>query len=450
MTLTRSRYLLLGRRPYRDPAGRRVRMAYSARRATLFALDESTADALGRGAFDVMDAAQLARLRSLAAVVDAGEDELADVLRRYREGSADPGVRGFTIMPTAYCNMACDYCGQEHVKGGIHRDRVERLASRVEATVADPATRHVGVTWFGGEPLLAMRVIRELSARFVAAADAAGVGYTARMATNGSLLTARTLQILHDECRLGAMDVTIDGPAEVHDRRRVKRNGIGSFHRTVAVLAEAVRSGAVPRLRIGIRVNVDAENEDVVEELLTDLACLGFGSPQVELHLMPVHSWGNDVSAVELAARRMAEREVAWLRLARSLGLGAPDLPTALKRTTCRATSVQGEVVDPAGRVYSCSEHPLVPGVRDTGVVATLAELPGAAPRPRGPFDDWYEQVGDGVQQCGRCPLLPVCGGSCPKLWREGHLPCPTLKFNWEDRIDLAARRLGYAPVDAG
>jgi uncharacterized protein len=447
MTLVRSRYLLLGSRPYVDAEGRTARLAYSTRRAALFTLDPDTAARLADGDIESIDPEQRRRLADLTAVVDDAEDELGAVLGDYRAGSADPGRRAFTIMPTAYCNMACDYCGQEHVKGGVDQERMRRLAARVEAAIADPATDRVTVTWFGGEPLLGLRVIRELSARFVAAAAAAGTAYSARMATNGSLLTGRTLRLLHHECRLDAIEVTLDGPEAVHDRRRIRRNGVGSFHRTVAVLAQAVREQTVPDLRLGIRVNVDADNEDTVDDLIADLACLGLAAPQVELHLMPVHSWGNDVSAVELEARRLARREADWLRLAQSLGIGFAPLPGAVKRTTCHATTRHGEIVDPAGRVYSCSEHPLVPGVRDTGVVATVADLPDARPRPAGAFDDWYDQVGDGEQQCGRCPLLPVCGGACPKLWREGHVPCPSLKFNWADRMDLAARRMGYRPA---
>ena len=305
------------------------------------------------------------------------------------------------------------------------------------------------MTWFGGEPLLALRVIRELSNRFVAAASASGKPYGARMATNGSLLTNRTLRMLHEECKLEAMDVTIDGPAELHDQRRLKRNGIGSFHHTMAVIAEAVRERTAPGLLIGIRVNVDARNEGSVADLIADLACFGLASPQVMLHMTPVHSWGNDVSRIELEARRYASMEAGWLRLAESYGIGFGCLPTAVKKTTCRATSVYGEIIDSSGRIYSCSEHPLVPVARDTGVIATIGDLAATAARPLGQFDDWYDQVSDGVQPCGRCPLLPVCGGSCPKLWRDGSMPCPSTKFNWEERMDIAARRLGYQPADA-
>jgi len=444
MNLRRSRYLILSDKSYQDGQGRRARLAYSARRATFFALDEATAAALeGDG-----EIAESPALRGLEAIVPEGENELAVVLGRLRDGSVDPAVRGFTIMPTNYCNMACSYCGQEHVKSTVDRQRQERLALRVEAAFAAQATREVNVTWFGGEPLLALRVIRELSARFVAAAAATGKEYSARMATNGSLLTVPTLRLLAEECGLDGVEVTLDGPQEVHDRRRLKRNGTGSFRHIVTVLGRALAEGVGPQ--ISLRVNIDAENTAYVEELIRELAALGLASPRVELHLMPVHWWGTDVSKVELVATDFAAREAEWLRLAQSLGFSFTALPTALKRTTCRATSVQGEIVDLEDRIYSCSEHPLVPGSRETGVVASVSTLDIAAPRPRGAYDDWYDEVGgeigDGSRQCARCPILPVCGGACPKLWREGHVPCPSMKFNFQQRIELMAARLGYHP----
>lgn len=433
--MIRSRYLLLSDGLYRDRAGRVARLAYSARQATLFALDAPTAGALDSGDLASITDNQLKRLAELSAVVEPDEDELGAVLSRLREGSDDPGVRVFTIMPTSWCNMACSYCGQEHHKSTA---RMERVAQRVEAALADPLTRRVNVNWFGGEPLLALGIIRSLSARFLAV----GKPYSASMATNGSLLSTRTLHLLAQECGLTSIEVTIDGPQPVHDRRRLKRNGTGSFHHIV----EALRTPP-PGLEISIRVNIDADNEDSIDELIVELARLGFAAPPFQLYLASVHSWGNDVSKVELEARRFAEREAGWLRLAGSLGIRFGAIPAVLKRTTCVATSRYGEVIDSAERVYSCSEHPLVPVVRETGVVATLSDLDPAAPRPLGMFDDWYDEVGDGSAQCGRCPLLPVCGGSCPKLWREGHMPCPSMKFNFADRLDIAARQLGFTPV---
>lgn len=448
MTLTPSRYVLISDRLYRKTPGSPVRFGYSTRVARFFTMEPDVAAKLSGGDLTGIAGPELDRLLGLKAVVEDTENELLSVLGSYRAGSADPGSRSFTIMPTSYCNMACDYCGQEHFKSAVDRDRLQRLAARVEATIADPATTRVTVTWFGGEPLLALRVIRELSARFVAAADAAGKQYTAQMSTNGSLLNKHTLRMLHHDCRLKSVVITIDGPEELHDKRRIKRNKTGSFQHTVAVLSDVVRDHSLPGLELTIRINVDNENEHAVPGLIVDLACLGLASPQVKLQTMPVHSWGNDVSAVELEGRRYAKLEAGWLRLAQSLGIGFAILPTAVRTRTCAATSSSAEIVDPAGRIYSCSEHPLVPVVRDTGILTTLDDLAGSARRPAGSFDNWYDQVGNGRQPCGSCPLLPVCGGSCPKLWREGHIPCPSMKHNWQERMDIAALRLGYRHAD--
>jgi hypothetical protein len=49
------------------------------------------------------------------------------------------------------------------------------------------------------------------------------------------------------------------------------------------------------------------------------------------------------------------------------------------------------------------------------------------------------DQVEAGAFGCSRCPLLPVCGGACPKEWIEGRAPCPSSKRNIAQRLLLAA-----------
>lgn len=448
--LARSRYLVLSENTYARADGTRVRLGYLSRTAKFFTLDSSSADRLEAGEIAAISPATLRELQRIGAVVEAGRDELDEALSALRAGSDSLANRAFTIMPTAYCNMGCAYCGQEHYKSPASAVRAERMIARVEAVMGDPRTETVGVTWFGGEPLLGYRVIADMSERFVARAQATGTRYFARMATNGSLISVPKLTRLHDEFALRHAEITLDGPPEIHDRRRVLKNGRGSFDHCVGVLAELDRSGAAPDLRVNLRVNIDNENEAFIPDLLRLLAGSGLNAPRFTLQLMPVHSWGNDVSSVEIEARAYAAREIAWLELAAELGFKTTLFPTRTKETTCLATTRSGEIHDPSGKVYSCSEYPLVPVVRDSGFVATAEELQGTLPRPAGDFDDWYDQVADDAQACHHCPFLPVCGGSCPKLWREGHLPCPSFKFNTQRRLDLvAADRWGLRRVDA-
>ena len=50
----------------------------------------------------------------------------------------------------------------------------------------------------------------------------------------------------------------------------------------------------------------------------------------------------------------------------------------------------------------------------------------------------FLDDVRSGKYLCHTCPMLPVCGGSCPKLWLEGQVPFPSAKFNIEQRMLLA------------
>lgn len=451
MSLVKSRYLVTSERAYRRTDGTVVRLCYLSRHARLFSVDIGTADLLRGGAIDAIPPVKRNELARLGALVDAQTYELSEVLAGFRAGSASVRHRSFTVMPTAYCNMGCSYCGQEHFKSPHSATRVERLLNRIEAAMDREETELVTVTWFGGEPLMAYRLIGEMSERLVSRAEATKTGYHSQMASNGSLLTVRKVRYLHDSCRLRRLDVTLDGPREIHDRRRNLKNGRGSFDRCVGVLSDVAHDDVAPELSINLRVNVDRENEAHVPALLHDLATAGLAHARFTVQFMPVHSWGNDISTVELEARSYAGRETEWLRLAADLGFGWLTLPTETKATTCTATTRSGEIHDPQGQLYSCSEHPLVPGVRDSGIIARAEDLTGAEPRPGGAFDDWYDQVEDRSQPCNGCPLLPVCGGSCPKLWREGHLPCPSYKFNLQERLDLVAvRRLGLRTVETG
>jgi uncharacterized protein len=441
--LKRSTYLVISPGTFRSADGTGYRIAYASRTATTFRLLREEADLLESGRIDELPPALVDRLIRMEALVPGDEDELAEQTRRRKVGSAPPRLRRFAILPTSYCNMGCTYCGQAHTKSTVSHPRVRQQIDRVLAGIADPGTTAVHISWFGGEPLLGLRVIREISAEVVPAMHASGKAFSADVVSNGSLLSHRVLRDLYEECQVRWFEVTIDGPQETHDRRRAMRNGSGTFERIVTVLSETIEQDLYPELQFGIRTNVDHENQDLVADLIAELARRGLASPRIILKPAPVHSWGNDVSDRMLGRWEYARREMDWVRLAQDLGMTMPPgLPRQTKPATCVATSRSSEVTDANGKLFTCTEHVLVPSEAH-GQVATLDLLPAAELRPLGPFDSWYDEVAAGDWQCSSCPFLPVCGGGCPKLWKEGELPCPSYKFNWTDRLTVQALRRG-------
>ncbi|GAB3518371.1 radical SAM protein [Phytohabitans suffuscus] len=438
--LKRSDYILLSDRSFRAPDGDRYRFGFASRTAKMFRLREADAESFDAGRLDDLHPELVQELTEIEALVSTSEDELGELTRRRRARSTGARLRRLVFLPTSYCNMGCAYCGQEHTKTPVERRRVQQKIDRAVAALADPETTALHVAWFGGEPLLALRVIREISAAVLPEAERLGKPYSADVVTNGSLLTHRVLRELYDDCAIRWLEVTIDGPREVHDERRAMRNGAGTFDKIVDLIGEVIAAGSYPELTFGIRTNVDNQNEDRVAELITELARRGLASPRVILKPAPVHSWGNDVADRELKRSEYARRELEWAALAASLGMTLPaTLPLRPRAATCIATSRSSEVVDSAGRVYSCTEHPLVPVDSVRGQVASLDLLPVDQRRPEGAFDSWYDEVRAGQWPCATCPFMPVCGGGCPKLWKEGELPCPSYKFTWRERLDNAA-----------
>jgi uncharacterized protein len=287
----------------------------------------------------------------------------------------------------------------------------------------------------------------EMSSRIVRMADETGRSYSSKMTTNGALLTPARMRALVEDARVSRFDITIDGPAQVHDRHRPLRSGGESFDTIVDTLTwfreVELRRPAV----VVLRTNVDQKNVQYVPEYLHDMVGRGFDDPNRFLfEISPIHSWGNDISAIALTTPEAARHEIEWMELMETLGLPYGLLPGRPKVGTCVATDPSCEVIDNRGHLYSCTEYPLTPAA-DADRLGSILTLPISEHRPTGRFDGWDEAVGYGTLPCSSCQLRPVCRGACPKQWAEGTVPCPTLKLNVDDRMAIFMRRHGYRVV---
>lgn len=424
----------------------RLKLVYSTRTATPVVLpsvlgcrlSQGTVPDIGTGLFERLVAAQI--------LVPAGQDERATVLSRNRAAAAGRKAASFILMPTSYCNMGCEYCGQVHRRGGMTPEHRDQVRARVLDAVRTRGIRELNIEWFGAEPMMGYAALRDLASSFIAAADRAGVDYRSAMVTNGSLLRRRNLDELIHRYRVSRFFITLDGTAEVHDRHRPLKSGQGSFWRILDAVNYVATDASKRHVHIELRTNVDADNEDRIDAYIDFMADHGLRRGEggtIELKLTRVRPWGNDVSAVELDNATYADRELKWLRAMHARGLSTMILPTVAKTVTCPAVDMGAELIDGDGRVYTCTDHPLVPGDEDRGALGTVVQLGMPTRRPAGEFDDWHERIERDEVGCARCRFLPTCGGSCPKAWSEGNLPCPGYKFNFQGRLDLLATRLG-------
>ncbi|MDY2797901.1 MAG: anaerobic sulfatase maturase [Anaerobiospirillum succiniciproducens] len=137
----------------------------------------------------------------------------------------------FTIKPVSFtCNLECDYCfylpkGEEQgmLHKGIMSDEV--LEAFIPRYIQECPSDHVLFTWQGGEPLLAGRKFFE-KAFALQRQYANGKVIENAIQTNATLIDDKWCELfLKHKILLG---VSIDGPAELHDKYRHSKNGGGS------------------------------------------------------------------------------------------------------------------------------------------------------------------------------------------------------------------------------
>jgi uncharacterized protein len=133
-----------------------------------------------------------------------------------------------TLYLTMRCNQRCRYC-----YAAPHRqaDMTEDLARAAIELAADEVLRqgdgHLGMRYFGGEPLLCWELIPRLLAHAESTCKAKGLGVSHAISTNGLLLQQEQIDYFFSHSF--AVGVSIDGPRDVHDRNRIALDGQGTF-----------------------------------------------------------------------------------------------------------------------------------------------------------------------------------------------------------------------------
>jgi uncharacterized protein len=169
------------------------------------------------------------------------------------------------LYPTEACNFRCVYCYEEHAPKAMPVGVIEAIKKLIRRRMEDLDALTIG--WFGGEPLLAIRAIDEISSFILAERKAfPGLAYKAHMSTNGYLLSREMFVHL---CELGVshFQVSLDGDADEHDKTRILGNGGGTFDRIWNNLV-AISETDVGSAQILLRVHVLPSNTGSLPRLI--------------------------------------------------------------------------------------------------------------------------------------------------------------------------------------
>src|SRR6185295_9024932 len=158
---------------------------------------------------------------------------------------------------------------------------------------------------------------------------------------------------------------------------------------------------------------------------------------RISFYTAPVHSWGNEAHAMALSPDDFGQYEVGWFARMALRNFEVQLLP-GLRPIVCMALKPDAELVDAYGTLFNCTEVSYVPTYGNPNLYAIGSLRARANSVKNNRLNQFNEEVLQGKYQCSECSMLPVCGGGCPKQWQEGHLPCPSAKFNMRERLALA------------
>jgi uncharacterized protein len=369
----------------------------------------------------------------------AEEREFFDAFVRMKHKHELATMPSYIVMPTYDCNLRCGYCFQDHMRTNpayhhLLRTMTPALIDRMMAALPGIEARH-GIspettatrpfTFFGGEPLLAqsrpvveyiMKRALELGpASFSAVTNATELGAYADLLGPGGI---------------SVLQITIDGPRDRHDARRISADGSGSFDRIATSVDLALDRG----VNVDIRMNVDRTNADTLAEVAEFFAARGWPAREnFSVYAAPVHAtneatdrktcFNNHELNEALAALRLRFPALGAIttaddglrtRLRRVLRDGGDPMPI-MKATFCGAHTGM-YVLDPFGDIYACWER-----TGDKNLRVGWIDEQGTAQFIADRFEGWRSRTVTSNETCAQCRYAMYCGGGCAVLAEEVH-----------------------------
>lgn len=331
-----------------------------------------------------------------------------------------------TMMPTLDCNFRCPYCYESLKKGKMTKEYRDRFILWLKDKLK--GTRHLSISWFGGEPLMAFDVVDELMINVKRLCKRNSVKYTGSMTTNGFYLTKRITEKL-DQLGINTFQVTLDGPPSIHDQTRVLKNGKGTFDRIIKNLTHICTNKK--NMNVIIRVNFNEESYPLIATELFDNipdAIRDHASIYFRQTFAPPVWWDENkpkkTSSVNPESKALNFREL--YNIAQNKGFTvflSNILPTG---GYCEADYFNHFVIDPKCNLHKCTvafdEKHRVGYLDENG--KEVLNLPLLA--------KWMSRDIFNKDHCKKCKLISICQGGCgfTNLCHEDSNFCAIIKDN--------------------
>lgn len=383
---------------------------------------------------------ELLELTRCEILVCEDENELETILSFDSYSEDYKEALGVTIQPTANCQLGCHYCGQSHSKNKMTDLVVQKTLERIKHILISQKYEKLNITWYGGEPLLALSLIESFYSDIFNFCIDNNIKYNSDIITNGLLLKPEYFEKLM-KSNVSSIQVTIDGPKETHDKRRITKGGKGTFDVIMNNLKSIVHSNIFEEYKpsILLRINIDSTNYEEVPKLIELFKSENIFE-KINIHFAPIVEWGdNKADHTSLTKEQFAEKEIDWFIELYQNGKTTSELIPGRKTYSCMVDDKNSEAYDAFGNIFPCYEYPYTAIYQnDDCIEGRVLDDVKFEDKKLAKIRSFKENLHKReYSYCIDCKFLPVCHGSCPKVWMQGGNACPTFKYNIKDRMLL-------------
>lgn len=384
----------------------------------------------------------LKKILELGYIVSKDFDEKQIIDIRFLQECFDSRL-DLTIMPTEDCNFRCKYC-YEHFKKGMMNEDVENgiflyLKKNLRKYNA------LSVSWFGGEPTLAINLIEKMSKGFIELCHRLKIPYSAGITTNGYLLTEKNFNRLV-KSRIRHFQVTLDGLEVYHDKFKRTVDNKSTYGTVLNNLISIKKNSPFRNFDITIRTNVSVEMLKDIENI-TFLYNKEFGDDKrFNFYFRPVGDWGGErVKKISESVFKKDLYSLVYSKLSEvncKLNYRMYYLELKNNIDICYASRFNSYVIGMDGTIYKCTtifeeECNKIGRISKEGNIE-LDEKKIAA----------WTMIGIKKEAiCEDCGLLGNChNATCvaDQVRGKGTYNCPHLKNSFGDILKLVATNDEY------
>ena len=382
---------------------------------------------------EIADQQLIADLKKGGFLIDDDFDEIAKLRHRLLSRRYQSSHFALTIAPTSDCNFRCIYCYEKDRlrPSYMNQEVVDHVISWLKTRVQEIKT--FSVTWYGGEPLLAVDTIDKLSTEFQSICKENHIQYFAGIITNGSLLTREIVKRLN-ELDVNFYQITVDGSKATHNQRRPLKGGGETYDLILKKIEECY--DLLPT--VSLRINVDKDNVSAADDIRKILHERNLHEKVVP-YLGKITNDNNDpeLSRVCLSTKEFTEHALLFAESVETKNGATTSTYPVLKGSFCGADSINSYVVDSDGLVYKCWNDI---GNPDKAIwnILTDEEINYCMQNAYLSHDPTSDP------DCSKCKLLPICMGGCPHQRLDGvkEERCSQYKYALNKFIMKAAEQI--------